>query len=327
VARRNVPDREEIRYAAGVLRDGGLVAFPTETVYGLGADASNPAAVRRVFAVKGRPSDHPVIVHVASAREAERWAAGFPPLARKLARAFWPGPLTMILRSAGRACPEATGGLPTVGLRVPDHPVALALLRAFGGGIAAPSANRYGSVSPTEASHVWDDLGLDVDAILDGGPCGVGVESTIVDLASAEPAILRPGGVPREAIERVAGCTVPVRKSGAVRAPGTHARHYAPKRARLEVVPAAAMAPRARELRAAGKTVVVLTAGPSRVPAGVRVEPLGRTPAAAARRLYRAIRAADAAGADVILVSLPVETGLGLALADRLRRASSRARR
>ena len=205
------PSPRAIARAAEVVRRGGLVAFPTETVYGLGADARDPRAVARIFAVKGRPSDHPLIVHVGSADAMEEWALDVPVLAHTFAARFWPGPLTLVLRRAADVLDEVTGGQHTVGLRVPSHPVALALIRASGCALAAPSANRFGRVSPTTAAHVRDDLGDDVDLILDGGPCEVGVESTIVDLSGREPAILRPGGVPREALEAVAGTAIPVR--------------------------------------------------------------------------------------------------------------------
>jgi L-threonylcarbamoyladenylate synthase len=194
------PTAAEIDRAVEVLRGGGLVAFPTETVYGLGANASSPDALHRLYAVKGRPADHPVIVHLAAADELAEWAADVPDDARTLADSFWPGPLTLVLPCTDRVPSEATGGLATVALRVPDQPVALALLRAFGGGLAAPSANRFGRVSPTSALDVRADLGDDVDVILDGGPCRVGVESTIVDCSAGEPAILRLGGIPRERV-------------------------------------------------------------------------------------------------------------------------------
>ena len=202
------PGPADIRRAVAVLRAGGLVAFPTETVYGLGADASQPAAVQRVFAVKGRPADHPVIVHLAGAEALGEWAAEVPPAAAVLAERCWPGPLTVIVRRAAGVPDEVTGGLETVGLRVPDQPVALALLRAFAEegadearrGIAAPSANRFGRVSPTTAADVRADLGDDVDLVLDGGACRVGVESTIVDCAGDAPAILRLVGLGRERI-------------------------------------------------------------------------------------------------------------------------------
>ena len=189
------PSEAEITHAAAVLRDGGLVAFPTETVYGLGADASSPAAVRRLFRVKGRPPDHPVIVHVASINHVPEWVSGMPGYAVALAGECWPGPLTLVLPRSARVPDEVTGGLDTVGIRVPAERTAQALLRAFGGGVAAPSANRFGRVSPTTADDVRADLGADVDVVLDGGPSRVGVESTIVDCSGDEPAILRVGGV------------------------------------------------------------------------------------------------------------------------------------
>jgi L-threonylcarbamoyladenylate synthase len=197
----------DIEKATGVLRAGGLVAVPTETVYGLGADAENAAAVARVFQVKGRPRSHPLIVHIGGADLLGDWAEDVPATARRLAECFWPGPLTLVLRRGRRVPLEATGGLETVAVRVPAHPVALALLTAFGGGVAAPSANRFGSVSPTTADHVRAELGDAVDFVLDGGPCQVGVESTIVDATGDTPSILRPGGVTRPR----SGARVPAR--------------------------------------------------------------------------------------------------------------------
>ena len=245
------PAEAEITHAAAVLRDGGLVAFPTETVYGLGADASSPAAVRRLFRVKGRPPDHPVIVHVASINHVPEWVSGMPGYAVALAGECWPGPLTLVLPRSARVPDEVTGGLDTVGIRVPAERTAQALLRAFGGGVAAPSANRFGRVSPTTAEDVRADLGDDVDVVLDGGPSRVGVESTIVDCSGAEPAILRVGGISRERIEEIAGRPVPVRDQGEVRAPGTLASHYAP-RARVVAVDRRR---RARDARARGARV------------------------------------------------------------------------
>jgi L-threonylcarbamoyladenylate synthase len=180
-----------ISHAVEILRRGGLVALPTETVYGLAADAENEIAVRRIFAAKGRPVDHPLIVHLASARQITEWARDIPEEAWKLATAFWPGPLTMVLRRSDKAADVVTGGLETIGLRVPLHPLAIELLTAFGGGLAAPSANRFGRVSPTTAEHVEEELGDEVDLILDGGPCEIGLESTIVDLSTGEPTLLR----------------------------------------------------------------------------------------------------------------------------------------
>jgi L-threonylcarbamoyladenylate synthase len=315
------PDAEITR-AAQVLREGGLVAFPTETVYGLGADARSPAALRRLYAVKGRPSDHPVIVHVASVTQLPDWAEDVPAAAERLGAAFWPGPLTLVVPRAARVPDEATGGLPTVGLRVPDQPVALALLLEFGGGVAAPSANRFGRVSPTTADDVRADLGDEVDLVLDGGPCRVGVESTIVDCTSAEPVVLRLGGVARERVEDALGHAVAVRSDGVVRAPGTLSSHYAP-RARVEVVEARDLAGRARAMtRTVARVGVIAPKLPDDVPAGVVI--VG-TPADAeeyARSLYALLRDADARGIEVLLAVPPPDVGIGAAVTDRLRRAA-----
>jgi len=315
----------DIARAVGILRAGGLVAFPTETVYGLGADASNPDAVARIFAAKGRPADHPLIVHLAAADALDAWAATVPPLARRLAEACWPGPLTLVLRRAPHVPDAVTGGLQTVGLRVPAHPLALELLRAFGGGIAAPSANRFGAVSPTTAAHVREELGDRVDLVLDGGPCDVGVESTIVDLSGEEPAILRPGGLPREQLEAISGRPIPVRHGGLVRAPGMLDSHYAPA-ARVLLVHPDVQAERVAVLRGRGLHVGIIaftTGGP--VPGASSVD-LGKSEEEAARELYRALRELDAEGCDAILAWPPEERGLGLAIADRLRRAAATSR-
>ena len=226
----------DISRAAEVLAGGGLVGFPTETVYGLGADAASEAAVARIFAAKGRPAHHPLIVHLAPEARLDDWAVEIPDAARRLARAGWPGPLTLILLRGPRAAAAATGGAATVGLRVPAHPVAQALLRRFGGGIAAPSANRFGAVSPTTADHVARDLGDAVDYLLDGGPCEVGVESTIVDLSRDRPVLLRPGGMSREAIEAITG-PLAAADPDAPAAPGTLASHYAPRAEVIAVAP------------------------------------------------------------------------------------------
>jgi L-threonylcarbamoyladenylate synthase len=319
------PLAADIARAAAVLRARGLVAFPTETVYGLGADASSPAALRRLYAVKGRPHDHPVIVHIADASEVDRWAAEVAPAARTLASACWPGPLTLVLRRSPWVPDEVTGGLDTVGLRVPDQPVALALLRAFAGGVAAPSANRFGRVSPTTADDVRADLGVDVDLVLDGGPCRIGVESTIVDCSSGVPAILRVGGVARERIESLLGRAVPVRTQG-VRAPGSLPSHYAPD-ARVVVVEQDALAEVARAELACGARVGVLAA---KLPDGLSEAAvvLG-TPTDAeeyARVLYACLREADRRALQVVLAVAPAELGVGAAVADRLRRAAHRRR-
>ncbi len=191
--------------AVETLRRGGVIALPTETVYGLAANCEDELAVRRVFAIKGRPATHPLIIHIARAGELGAWARDVPPEAWRLAEAFWPGPLTLVLPRTARATDAVTGGQDTVAVRVPQHPLALAVLDALGGGVAAPSANRFGKVSPTTAEHVRADLGAEVDLLLDGGPCTVGLESTIVDLSGGAPAVLRPGGLPLEELERVLG--------------------------------------------------------------------------------------------------------------------------
>jgi L-threonylcarbamoyladenylate synthase len=314
----------DIARAAGALRRGGLVAFPTETVYGLGADADNPAALARLYAVKGRPGEHPVIVHVGEPAQLDGWAARVPAAARRLGDALWPGPLTVVVRRAARVLDAVTGGGDTVGVRVPDQPVALALLRAFGGGVAAPSANRFGHVSPTTADDVRADLGGDVDLVLDDGPCTVGVESTIVDCTGDEPMILRPGGVTRERVAQVLGREVAVRRDGLVRAPGTLKSHYAPEAAVL-VVDREGLAGRAAALVAAGQRVAVLASGPP-VPLPPEVVVLG-APADVgeyARVLYARMREVDRRGVDVLLAVPPPDAGLGAAVGDRLRRAAGR---
>ncbi len=291
--------------AARILRNGGIVALPTETVYGLAANALDEAAVARVFRVKGRPLAHPLIVHLSDVSAVEQWAARVPDAAVRLAEQFWPGPLTLILPKTAMVPFSVTGGQESVGLRVPSHPLALAVLRAFGGGIAAPSANRYGAVSPTTAEHVRRDLGDEVDLILDGGPCVVGVESTIVSLMDAHPIILRPGGVTREAIEDVLGCAVPVTQASATRVPGQVDTHYAP-RAAVILLPRAALEAHASELRTQGHHVRILS-------------PQDVAPMA----LFASLRRADDDGVDVILAAIEHETGLGLAVADRLRKAAA----
>ena len=332
--------RPDVAEAVTVLRRGGLVAFPTETVYGLGADADNPAAVARIFAVKGRPRSHPVIVHLGEVNAIKAWAAEVPPDAWTLAEAFWPGPLTLILPKAAHVPDAVTGGAATVGLRVPNQPLALELLEAFGGGIAAPSANRFGRVSPTTAAHVRADLGVDVDLVLDGGPCAVGVESTIVDLSRGVPRVLRLGGLTVEALSEGLGRPLEVAPVAAALAkaadrdgapvapaetpaPGTLPSHYAPE-ARVEVLDAGAVAARATELLGEGLAVGLLA--PRRLsglPAGVEALPPAGGAQAYAQCLYQRLREADRRGLDVLLAVPPPEVGLGAAVADRLRRAAA----
>lgn len=321
------PSDDAFAQAAACLRAGGLLGLPTETVYGLAANAADDAAVGRIFAAKGRPSDHPLIIHVAEAAALDLWAREISDEALRLAEAFWPGPLTLILKRGPSTSRAVTGGLDTVAVRVPQHPVALAVLRAFGGGVAAPSANKFGSVSPTTAAHVADGLGEAVGLIIDGGACNVGVESTIVDVSQTDPAngvaaILRPGGVPQEALAQVLGKPMPVRVSEQVRAPGQLPSHYAPE-ARVRIVDARELAAEAATLAARGLKVAVLTSHVNDFwPPGVEAVFLPANPEDAARRLYAALREVDQRQCHVVLSPLPLEVGVGVAVADRLRKAA-----
>lgn len=309
---------EELRRAVEILRAGGLVAFPTETVYGLGADASSAAAVTRLYAAKGRPAEHPVIVHFADAESAFAWARDVPPAARALAARFWPGPLTMILKRSARAGDFVTGGQDSVGLRVPSHPVAQALLRAFGGGVAAPSANEFGNVSPTEAAHVRDDLAGKVDLVLEGGPSEVGIESTIVDLSGSEAVLLRPGGISKEQLEEALHVRVRKKAAGSPRHSGGLERHYAP-RTPARLVPAHQLD---AEIAKRGATVAVLAFSrpDERVDYWIRMP---KDPQAYAQRLYAALRELDGAQCSAILIESPPETSEWDAVRDRLTRAAA----
>ncbi len=313
----------DIAAGAAALARGALVAFPTETVYGLGANALDPVAVARVFAAKGRPTNHPLICHVASADDLSPLVAQVTPAARALADAFWPGPLTLVMPRSAAVLDAVTGGLHTVAVRVPNHPIALALLRAFGGPVAAPSANRFGWPSPTRAGDVRAELGDAVDLILDGGPCAIGVESTVLDLASDPPQILRPGSVSPEQITAVINMPVSATSSGPARAPGMLETHYSPG-ARLEVLAAGDVVARAAALDAVGTRVAVLA--PTQVaplPASTLIlGPAGDADAYAAL-LYAAFRRADADGREVILAVPPPAVGIGIAVRDRLARASA----
>lgn len=304
---------ESVARAAQVLRDGGLVAFPTETVYGLGADASNPAAVARLYAAKGRPADHPVIVHFADPARAFEWAREVPDAAKRLAARFWPGPLTMVLKRSAKAKDFVTGGQDSVGLRVPSHPVAQALLREFGGGVAAPSANLFGNVSATTASHVKGELAVDV--VLDGGASEVGIESTIVDLSGGAAVLLRPGGISRAQLEEV--LEVKGRSSASPRHSGGLERHYAPRTPALLLPPHRLDA----EIAARGAAVAVLAFSKpdERVDYWIRMP---REPQAYAQRLYAALRELDGAGCATILIESPPETEEWTAVRDRLSRAA-----
>jgi L-threonylcarbamoyladenylate synthase len=309
--------------AAAALARGEVVAFPTETVYGLGADASNPAAVRRVFELKGRPADHPLIVHLAGAAQLADWAAEVPPLAGLLARRFWPGPLTLILPRAARVSAVVTGGQDTIALRVPSHPVAQALLAAFGGGVAAPSANRHGRVSATTAQHVRDEFGDALPVVLDGGATDLGLESTIVDCSSGEPVLLRPGGIGIAALTEALGAPPAAPTTAAPRAPGTLASHYAPH-ARLMLVDTGFVAEIARFLVRDGQRVGVLSiAEPPPLLAGVHWIAAPADAAGYAHELYANLRALDAAGCAVIVAERPPQSADWYAINDRLARAAA----
>jgi L-threonylcarbamoyladenylate synthase len=315
-------DAAAVTAAAQALRDGLLVAFPTETVYGLGADARNPAAVRAIFAAKGRPADHPVIVHVHDAARARRWSRAFPAGAQRLADAFWPGPLTLIVPRAADVDDLVTGGQDSVGLRVPSHPVARALLAQFGGALAAPSANRFGHVSPTSAAHVADDLGDAVAMILDGGDCPVGIESTIVAFTGRGPALLRPGGVPASEIERVLGVPLQRAASDAPRASGTLPSHYAPRTPSNLVAPDA-LAAQLRLLAERDERAAVLarvTAPPPDFDGVWLAAP--RDPVAYAHDLYANLRRLDTVNADVLVIEDVPDDAAWLAVRDRLARAT-----
>jgi L-threonylcarbamoyladenylate synthase len=330
------PDPGAIAEAAEVIVAGGLVAFPTETVYGLGADALNAAAVQRIFAAKGRPADNPLIVHVADPAEVEGLTAALPETARLLMARCWPGPLTLVVPAAPQVPLVTRGGLGTVAVRMPAHPVALALIRAAGCPIAAPSANRSGRPSPTTARHVLADLGDAIDLVLDGGPTPVGVESTVLDLTTSPPSVLRPGGVAVETLRDLIG-PVALPPAGApvlARAPGTRYRHYAP-RARVVLVEAPpdrvgeAVAGTVRALWDRGLRVGVMVTEDhaAAVPSGAVVRVMGpRTdPAVVATRLFAQLRELDEAGLDAIVVEAIDERGLGRAVMDRLRRAAASA--
>ena len=320
---------KNIRAAADVLLRGGVVAFPTETVYGLGADAANPQALRRVFEIKGRPSDHPLIVHIGHVSLLEYWAGKIPEGAWRLAARFWPGPLTLILPCRAHVSRLVTGGQDTVGLRVPDHPVALALLRDMGvdKGLAAPSANRFGRVSPTTAEHVRAEFGEQVD-VLDGGPCRVGVESTIVGFSGNTPVLLRSGGVAVPALEETLGQKIsqPDTAPTSMRAPGSLSSHYAPATP-MEVWSAGAMGARAWELAAQGQRVAVmeLSAELPHFPGNPRLfrYPMPKRATAYAYALYATLRKIDAARFDRLLIEAPPKTANWQAVHDRLRRAAT----
>lgn len=313
-----------ISQAVDVLRKGGVIAFPTETVYGLGANAEDTRALEKIFLIKGRPFDHPLIVHIRDAAQLGLWAVDIPEQAYVLAQKFWPGPLTLILKRSDKVSPLATGGAATIALRVPAHALALELLTEFGGGIAAPSANRFGSVSPTTVEHVRSDLGDNVDYFLDGGPCAVGIESTIVDLSSNAPTILRPGAVIQADIESALHQKVSVTQRSHTPSPGQHANHYAPAATLYVARNAAELLQRMQYLIAQDQRAVALCS--SETPLDVHLPRLALSSDAneLARALYTTLRAVDAQNYTAAVALLPAEDGLGLAIIDRLQRAAQK---
>lgn len=311
------PTDDGLAVAGALLRAGRLVAFPTETVYGLGADATAPAAVAGIFAAKQRPADNPLIVHLAAVDQLDRVVAEVTPLATRLAAAFWPGPLTLVLAARDDVPRATTGGLDTVAVRVPDHPVATALLREAGVPLAAPSANRSGRPSPTTAAHVLGDLGGAIDAVVDGGTCTVGVESTVVDARGGVPVVLREGSVTREDLERAVATAQVGGDDGA--SPGTRHRHYQPT-CEVVLVPPGHAVGKAAALAAGGARVGMVARDPA--PPGVVATARFADAADLARVLYAALRDAETAGVDVVVVETVAERGIGRAVMDRLRRAA-----
>jgi len=324
-------DLAAIHAAARKLEQGELVAFPTETVYGLGADAENPAAVARIYAAKGRPSNHPVIVHLAPHADISYWAQAIPPEAGKLIAAFWPGPLTLIVKRAAHIPAAVSGGQDSIGLRCPSHPVAQALLQEFRhgkGGVAAPSANKFGHVSPTTAQHVRDEFGGDannpVACILDGGQSEVGIESTILDLsrmATHGPVLLRPGHIGVARIAQVIGIEPRQPDAAAPRASGTLAAHYAP-RTPVALVDAIHLPETVQRLHAAGRRLALLRRTVPPLANAIAQRELPATPQGYAHDLYAALRGMDSVGADIILIESPPIEGDWQGVNDRLRRAA-----
>ncbi|MDN3576922.1 L-threonylcarbamoyladenylate synthase [Chitinimonas viridis] len=320
------PISTDLDQALALLQAGELVGIPTETVYGLAADASRPDAVAKIFAMKGRPADHPVIVHIAGRQQLADWAQDIPDAAWKLADAFWPGSLTLILRRKPHVPDAVTGGQDTVGLRAPAHPLTHALLERFGGGLAAPSANQFGHVSPTTAGHVYNEFGDALGLILDGGPCTVGVESTIVGLTDAHPTLLRPGGIPAEAIEAVLGVKLIHHEkptTAKLRVSGLLDSHYAP-RTPLLVGPLAALEAEAYQRFEAGQRVALLHHSQMlQAVCGAECHAMPLNAESYARALYATLREHDGDRFDVLLLEQPPQTAAWLAVNDRVKRAAS----
>lgn len=317
-----IPLPGKIEDAAALLNAGELVAFPTETVYGLGADASNPRAVTRIFEAKGRPASHPLIVHFSNFAAARGWASQVPPAAERLAEAFWPGPLTLVLPRSSQVPDVVTGGQDTVGLRAPAHPVARALLAAFGRGIAAPSANRYGRISPTRADDVRAELGRRVALVLDGGDCEVGLESTIVACLGGRVTLLRPGAISRSQVADVVG-RVDDAGPDAPRAPGRQRSHYAPGTP-LELVAPASLGRAVAAAAAEGRVAVLSRSAPSAESDRILWKRMPGEPGSYGRALYAALRALDDSGAALILVEEVPAGEEWAAVSDRLARAAAR---
>lgn len=300
---------KDIDSALNALKSGELIGLPTETVYGLGADALNIEAVKKIFIAKGRPADHPLIVHIGSVEEIMFWAENIPDEAWTLAKHFWPGPMTLILKKKNHVPDIVTGGQKTIGLRVPNHPMALELLKKFGGGIAAPSANRFTKVSPTTAQHVADDLKDSVDLILDGGPCEVGIESTIIDLSSKNISILRPGAVTAEDLKNILGFEVPLATKSEVKAPGQHEVHYSPQ-AKIILAQESEVDEVKEKLKKQNITHVKVWK--------TAQNNLNQM----AKALYNEFRNADTQKIEVLIVIPPTNSGIGIAINDRLKRAA-----
>lgn len=320
----------DIEKAAALLKEGKLVAFPTETVYGLGADAASPEALGRLYRVKGRPTDHPVIVHLSSVDKLSEWAGDVPPIAWQLAEAFWPGPMTLILPKADHVLNACTGGQSSVGIRVPAHPLALALLSQFGGGVAAPSANKFGKLSPTTADSVREGLGEEVSMVLDGGPCQVGIESTIISILGATPRILRPGMITREQVQEKLGIPVEIaykenaikENDAEIKAPGTLESHYAPDTA-VALVPSQDLPFLIAKLNNEGKTFVLLAFENSALmryqTAAMWVE---KNAESYAQNLYQRLKDLDGHKKQFILVEAPPQDCAWDGVNDRLKRAA-----
>lgn len=327
------PNKKIIAEAAAIIRAGGLVAFPTETVYGLGANALDKKAVRKIFVAKGRPTDNPLIVHISESRHLNKLAADVPACAKKLINAFWPGPLTLVFRKKSAVPDLVTAKGPTVAVRMPNHPVAHSLIRAAGAPIAAPSANRAGRPSATSAQDVLVDLDGEVDLILDAGETRFGLESTVVDVSGLEPIILRPGTVTKESLESVLGTPVRYESNvkGPVRSPGMKYRHYAPKAKIIVVHYRASTKMVAQErlliarLRSKRKRVGILATLPKTIrrPKADAVCFTGSTPECVAKNLFRCFRQLDRENIDIILAEGVSEHGLGLAIMNRLRKAAA----